>query len=144
MLSYNAFGRPLINDRIDFNISHSGDYVICAATDTGRVGIDIEKIRPIAPDDFKNYMTADEWAAIKRSDKPRDTFYEYWTQKESIIKANGQGLSVPLNEIYIHASRAILYDERWVLRQISIAPDYKCHLATSEEDADLIVTNVSF
>ena len=37
--------RPFINEQIDFNISHSGDYVIVAISDFSKVGIDIEKHR---------------------------------------------------------------------------------------------------
>ncbi len=46
------FGRPFVGNRIDFNISHSGGYVLCAITDSGMLGIDIEKIRPISLSDY--------------------------------------------------------------------------------------------
>ncbi len=82
-LSYTKFGRPYLdNSRIDFNISHSGDYVVCAVTTHGRIGIDIEKIKPIDLFDFERYMTPQEWNAIRDSVEPYHTFYSYWTKKE--------------------------------------------------------------
>ena len=143
-LSYNEFGRPFLNDRVDFNISHSGGCVVCAATDMGRVGIDIEEIRPIDLDDFKNSLTSGERATIKQADRPYNKFFQYWTMKESIIKANGQGLSVPLSEIHVHRNLAVLYDETWFLKEICIDPDYKCYLAADAGHADFIVKKASF
>jgi 4'-phosphopantetheinyl transferase len=143
-LSYNAFGRPFLNDRIDFNISHSGDRVVCVATDTARVGIDIEAIRSIDLSDFKGFLTAEEWSVIKRADRPRDKFFDYWTIKESTLKAYGKGLSVPLNEIHICANRSRLYNQTWFISRIPIAIDYRCCVATDEENAKMIVRNVTF
>lgn len=141
-LSYTSFGRPFLNYGIDFNISHSGGCVICAATDGECVGVDIEKIRSVELNDVRDTMTADEWTAIHQSDAPHDTFFAYWTQKESIIKADGRGLSVPLDKIYIQGDIGILYDKQWFLRELSIAPGYKCHLAASQKNADIVLCNI--
>ena len=46
-LQYNAFGRSYINDEIDFNIAHSGAFVMCAISDKVKLGIDIEEIQDI-------------------------------------------------------------------------------------------------
>ncbi|MDR2383938.1 MAG: 4'-phosphopantetheinyl transferase superfamily protein [Prevotellaceae bacterium] len=32
---------------------------------------------------------------------PFFTFYDYWTIKESVIKAEGRGLSIPLKNIFV-------------------------------------------
>jgi len=143
-LSYDAFGRPFLAVGGDFNISHSGGCVICAATDKGRVGIDIEEIRHINMADFKHSMTSAEWASIQNSNRPHSTFFEYWTIKESVLKAHGQGLSIPLNEIHIHKDRAILYNETWFLKEVFLASDYACCLATDQRDAHVTVRKISF
>src|SRR5688572_25149287 len=46
-LKYNEYGRPYISEEIDFNISHSGEYVLCVAGKGIRLGVDIERIRPV-------------------------------------------------------------------------------------------------
>jgi len=155
-LSYTGFGRPYLdNSGIDFNISHSGDYVICAITDQGRIGIDIEKIKPIDLFGFERYMTPPEWKAIRESAEPYHTFYSYWTKKESAMKAYGCGLSVPLDKILIDNDKAVFYSNFFYknnmdmdmgnnlfLKEIVINISYKCHLATNIENAKIRIFEI--
>jgi len=151
-LSYTGFGRPYLdNSGIDFNISHSGDYVVCAITDQGRIGIDIEKIKPIDLFGFERYMTPPEWKAIRESAEPYHTFYSYWTKKESAMKAYGFGLSVPLDKILIDNDKALFYsnmdmdmdmDNNLFLQEIIINTSYKCHLATNIENAKIRIFEI--
>lgn len=43
---HNDYGKPYFKDfeKINFNISHSGEYVVCCFSDK-EIGVDIEKIR---------------------------------------------------------------------------------------------------
>jgi len=141
-LSYNDFGRPFIDSDIDFNISHSGDYVVCAVADREKVGIDIEKIRPIVLSDFKNYMTYREWEDIAASDRQYDRFYEHWTMKESVIKAEGRGLSIPLTDIRLHQRKAAVYDTVWFLKELMLDIRYKCYLAANSEQPEFEIMEV--
>jgi len=141
-LSYNDFGRPFIDSDIDFNISHSGDYVVCAVADREKVGIDIEKIRPIVLSDFKNYMTYREWEDIAASDRQYDRFYEHWTMKESVIKAEGRGLSIPLTDIRLYQKKAAVYDTVWFLKELMLDIRYKCYLAANSEQPEFEIREV--
>lgn len=44
-LQYNEFGRPYFATyrNLDFNISHSGNIVVCVITNKGKIGVDNEK-----------------------------------------------------------------------------------------------------
>ncbi len=141
-LSYNDFGRPFIDSDIDFNISHSGDYVVCAVADREKVGIDIEKIRPIVLSDFKNYMTSLEWEDIAASDRQYEMFYEHWTMKESVIKAEGRRLSIPLTDIRLHQRKAAVYDTVWFLKELMLDIRYKCYLAANSEQPEFEIREV--
>jgi 4'-phosphopantetheinyl transferase len=143
-ISSTAYGRPFLHDPIDFNISHSGEYVVCAVTDRGRIGIDIEQIRPVALKDFERVLRPEEREGIARSDKPYDHFFTYWTMKESVIKAHGKGLSIPLQAVLIDHSRATLYDKIWFIHGLDIAPEYKCHLAIDNASSEVIIRAVLF
>jgi 4'-phosphopantetheinyl transferase len=103
--SKNKFGKPFLkgHHKISFNISHSGNYVLCAVDDKD-IGIDIEKICDI------NYMELLKKIFINEeiefilngtSEKRIKNFYKMWTLKESYIKADGRGLSIPLKSFCI-------------------------------------------
>jgi len=136
-LLQNEFGRPFLNSEIDFNISHSEEYAVCAISDKGRVGIDVEAIRSINLTHFQDYLTNEEWQAITKSGKPHETFYHYWTIKESVIKADGKGLSTPLSDVIIQNRKALLKETVWFLRELNLHPRYKCHLATNLENSEI-------
>ena len=100
----NAYGKPVLHEPngIHYNISHSGNWVVCAVDDSV-VGIDVEMIKPI---DFKiaeRFFSRDEY--ISFINQPEETklmyFYMIWTLKESYIKTEGKGLCIPLNSFTI-------------------------------------------
>jgi len=89
-IQYDQYNRPFIPNTIDFNISHSGDYVICAAITKGRIGVDIEQILPVNIDLYQDYFTKKEWDLISSSKYSNDVFYDLWTKKEALIKTIGK------------------------------------------------------
>lgn len=97
-------GKPYALDlEVEFNISHSGDIVVCAIDDYP-VGIDIELIRPINLSDAKRVYTEEDLFYIF-GHKPLDDdfvyteekeiltrFFEIWTKTEASGKKIGAGL----------------------------------------------------
>jgi 4'-phosphopantetheinyl transferase len=85
-----------------FNISHTKDLIICAVTLNDDIGCDVENIGrsndvlAIAERYFSKQETTELFALP--SDKQRDRFFDYWTLKESYIKAWGLGLAIPLGD----------------------------------------------
>ncbi|MEP6804699.1 MAG: 4'-phosphopantetheinyl transferase superfamily protein [Flavobacterium sp.] len=133
-IKYNKYKKPFFEDDEDvyFNISHSGEMVICAVTNLCDVGIDIELRRDIDIEDFQSQMTDNEWLKVSTSFNKMDSFYNYWTQKEAVIKCYGKGLYVPLKSFEISQNIAIIDDEKIFLKEIKIDNKYKCHVATGE------------
>ena len=136
-LSYSPYNRPFLDDSIDFNISHSGEYVVCAINNEGRVGIDIERMRPLDFSEFRNYMTSEEWNMMHESPDQLEYFYELWTVKESVIKGEGKGLSIPLLDIHWEGETASVSNNLWYIRKILIDPGYSCHVAANHEISEL-------
>jgi len=88
----------------NFNLSHSGDFVVCAI-DNKPIGIDIEKIESIDHKGIaQSFFSKDEYDFISKGDLQAqvDKFYEIWTLKESYIKADGRGLTIPLKSFSIN------------------------------------------
>jgi 4'-phosphopantetheinyl transferase len=142
-LQYNAFNRPYISAReIDFNISHAGQYVICALSKQHRVGVDIEQVHPVDLQDFAGCFTARELDRLSRSSEFLFDFFNIWTIKEAAIKADGRGLQIPLQQ-FEAGEQIMLGDNLWHIHALKIAHGYVAHLATDGAlRATVIIQNV--
>lgn len=103
---YTKWNKPfLISDELSFNVSHSAEAALIALTTCGDLGVDIEKIRPISDmgDMVKNVFAMKEqraWHTYDPEEQPQ-AFYAGWTRKEAVVKAIGQGLSIPLKSFSV-------------------------------------------
>jgi 4'-phosphopantetheinyl transferase len=129
---YNDYQRPYFNDGFDFNISHSGNRVIGCATLNGKVGIDIELMKPVDLN-YDDYFTATEQQNIRNAKKPDTEFFTYWTRKEALLKAVGTGVYTPLLDIDVSADSFIYKGDNYHLSPINIAADYKSCIAHTVE-----------
>lgn len=96
------------NDGIYVNLSHSGDYAVCAVSDVP-VGVDIQHCRECDMKMAKRFFTVEEAEFINKSTDRNSAFFEIWTKKESFVKAVGKGLAIPLNSFSVLTDR-IEYD----------------------------------
>lgn len=96
----NEYGKPFLKGfpEFCFNLSHSGEWVVCAIDDEA-VGIDVEEINHIDLKISDRFFSEEESADIrsKPASEQLQYFFDIWTLKESYIKAWGKGLSVPLD-----------------------------------------------
>jgi len=143
-IKYTDHNRPWFDSRIDFNIAHSGNFVICCGTNSGSIGVDIELIKPIELDDYIDYFTSDEWRIIRDSEHPSDSFFEFWTRKEAVVKAVGAGLHIPLSDIDVINNRVIYNEIDYYIQKLIIAKDYQCHLASTEPIAIVDYKQIQF
>lgn len=95
-------GKPFIPGTFNFSISYSGNFAICAVSTANQLGIDIEVIKDINYLEFSKYFNDTEWNQIIFSDNPQKSFFHYWTKKESVLKADGRGLSVDLRDVTVN------------------------------------------
>ncbi|MED4570427.1 4'-phosphopantetheinyl transferase superfamily protein [Brevibacillus agri] len=98
----NVYGKPSLQEPLDslhYNLSHSGDWVVCI-TDDRAVGIDIEKKHAIDLQIARQFFAQEECEFIEAerdNERRQARFFTVWTAKESYIKAIGKGLSLPLH-----------------------------------------------
>jgi 4'-phosphopantetheinyl transferase len=137
LIRYSDEQKPYLPEGPHFNISHSGCRVVCLVCKERSVGIDIEYIAGNTSfDEFKTQFTPSELTAIRDSVAPTEKFYQFWTAKESIIKADGRGMNIPLQRVDVNAAQTVLLDGRvWNLYQITQFEGYACHI--SLENASL-------
>jgi 4'-phosphopantetheinyl transferase len=119
-----SYNRPYIkNSNVDFNISHSKDYVVCAFSKNNSIGIDIEALNfDININDFKSIFSRNEFDLIINSNKSIEIFYKLWTIKEAILKADGRGFIAEPKDITINIeqNRATLKNRIYNIRSFKI------------------------
>ena len=102
----NSFGKPdlkpgLTDYSIKFNLSHSSGITACALVLERDIGIDVENnTRKIELDLADRYFSKPESDYLKTCPKGRRQkgYFDFWTLKESYIKARGKGLSIGLDK----------------------------------------------
>jgi 4'-phosphopantetheinyl transferase len=134
-LKYDKFQRPYIADGIDFNIAHSKNMVVCAMSDEGSIGVDVEFIQEINVDEFSAALNNTELHGVRCAASPVKEFYKIWTRKEAAVKADGRGLSLPLRQINAGSGERVEMDDgsMWVLYQLNISNEYCTHVAVKNQ-----------
>jgi len=104
----NKHGKPTLKnpqakDSIYFNMSNSENTCICVFRQHGDIGVDIEKIQDLPDMDriVERFFTSDEKEIFRSlpEQNRKQTFFKFWTRKESLLKAMGVGLSFPLDKV---------------------------------------------
>ena len=144
-------GRPEIaggTDAPDFNVSHTREGAVFAIGDglprNFRVGVDIERYdRRLDADGLaRKFLTLREQASLSGADadERRQRFLRYWTCKEAMSKATGDGLIAPFAQLDVETSAALsLLDgpapylpETWRLHAIAVPEGFLATLALWE------------
>lgn len=147
-LTTNANGKPYLQAApCHYNLSHSGEWVVLIV-DEMPVGIDIEQIRSIDMEIAKRFFSSAEYDKISAmpSNQQLAFFYSMWTLKEAIIKADGRGLSIPLDSFSIliendriHLDRGSSSIQPSFLRQYDIDSTYSLSVCAMRNNFPLEV-----
>lgn len=105
-------GKPYLANRpeICYNISHSGEYIVCAVGDEN-LGIDVERIRDFDLRVAERYFSKPELDDLRsfKDDDRRNYFFLLWTIKESYLKALGRGLTKSLGSFTVSRGEGRFY-----------------------------------
>ena len=92
-------GRPrLTGTGLHVSISHSGATVAVAVSNAGAVGVDVQQVEDDPVQELSPLVLAESEA--RHVAAARD-FFTYWTRKEALVKATGDGVTVPLWEVVV-------------------------------------------
>ncbi len=95
-------GKPYFREGagLFFNLSHSGDKVMCVIADR-EVGCDVEKIADYREGIAKRFFHKREQEFIEAARDKADAFYRIWTLKESVMKACGKGMQLAMDSFCV-------------------------------------------
>jgi len=130
-LSRDNYGKPFLFSGMQkvflyFNLSHTSGMMCCAVSRNHPLGVDVEDASREIKYDFRDYLSTEEKASLANIYLNRGNYiYCLWTLKEAFLKADGRGLSLPLdsfgfsikneteieNGIEIHFSNS--FEKKW-------------------------------
>jgi len=145
-------GRPRLVScppRFDCNWSHSGEGLLVALVEGGRVGIDLESLRPRsrALALARRFFDPAEAGWLKGLDEAEQarSFLRLWCAKEALLKAHGHGISFGLDRLRFTDTAeglrlqacdpALGAVEAWSIRELRPAPGYVGALAWNARGA---------
>lgn len=146
-------GKPQIGGlpegRLEFNLSHSGRFLLAAVTRGAEIGVDVEQVRPM-PDAERlaeTFFAPRERAelALVEAARREEALFACWTRKEAYLKARGDGLSFGLDRFAVPVApdavaRLLWVDgepdapARWRLADLDVAPGYRAAAAVRRPD----------
>ena len=130
-LSYNKLQKPILPETTQFNISHAGNVVICAFNTKGLVGVDVEIIKPITLEDYEFIFDTDTFRQLRQARDQEGAFFEAWTIREAILKAEGSGLTEDAKKIIYKDGVAKFKNQNWFIKPFPVPKQHIAHLATN-------------
>jgi 4'-phosphopantetheinyl transferase len=92
-------GKPrVVGADVRFSIAASADRVAVAVTRGAEIGVDVEQVNPALE---VAELTADVLSDAERGASSPAGLLTYWTRKEAVLKATGDGLHVPLSDLTV-------------------------------------------
>jgi len=120
-------GRPRVPDAdVHVSVSKSADLAVVALTRLGAVGVDVER------DTATVTELADRLLAPGEDASGAGDLLALWCRKEAVVKATGDGLTVPLDEVVAQAGRPVRYRGRPLdahVQDLEVATGYAAALA---------------
>jgi len=88
-------GKPYINGKNEFSISHCGELVSLIVSDKP-IGLDIQIIEDKVPSNLNKICSNEE---IEQINNKNEMFFMTWTRKEAIIKLLGESILSKIKDI---------------------------------------------
>ena len=139
----NEFGKPIAENGVCFNLSHSGDWVLLAVH-SADVGCDIEKLRYTRYERMGKIVFTDrELAQIHFAFDKMNAFYQIWTKKEALLKCMGSGFHREAKSVDVSGDSFCEGKNRYNLRSLVFADYILSVCSEDEQPIDLTFVDLS-
>ncbi|MEI2692486.1 MAG: 4'-phosphopantetheinyl transferase superfamily protein [Anaerolineae bacterium] len=146
-----AHGKPALSSgfgdgAIHFNLSHSHELLLCAVSRQRRVGVDVERVRPLpAIDRMAGRVMSDAeaaaWQALPAEEK-LPVFFSTWTRKEALVKGQGERLAAAFARVDVtlapgqQTTQLSGQDDQpaWLIYSLSVVAGYAGAVAIEETE----------
>jgi len=146
--------KPYINntnhDQLCFNISHSGDWILVAVSNS-EIGADTEQVNYAFnyKDVLQGNFSSAEIDYIDQ-DSSVERFFMLWTRKEALTKATAKGLdedlkSIPcLDGVHVTESSTVSSEEDWQISTFKLSENYLASVANNIKIVTIRFWDISF
>lgn len=149
--SFNEHNKPyLLNQpNIFFNLSHSGNYAICAVS-SDETGCDIEELENTNLKIAKKFFHPNEYKLLTEEtniQKQQELFFRLWTLKESFVKNIGTGINLGFDkfEIVMKDEISIIQNfnnTKYYFTEINSIKNYKCAVCSKFKEINICNTDI--
>lgn len=107
-----------LDEQANFNLSHSGKYVLCSVDGSGtkgaEVGCDVEMVGRYHAKIANRYFAEEEidWINGKQALERSERFYCIWVLRESFLKATRKGMQLDMKTFAFHMKNM---EQKWEL-----------------------------
>lgn len=127
---------------VRFNVSHAGELALLAFGVGRDIGVDVERIRGDVPVErlAARFFSGNERETLERlpAERRRERFFAYWTRREAVAKASGEGLSLASDRLDLSPGFEAEPSDTWIqvrrgsrfrVRDLDVAPGYRAAVA---------------
>ncbi len=129
---HTPYGKPYLQgfNNFYFNIAHTENIIVCAVSDYGEIGVDIEKERNINEKVIKRFFSKEEQAYIQNGGVNKNIRYtEIITKKEAYSKMMGLGLKMEYPKFNVfEIPITIIYLENYIISICCEGLDQKSYI----------------
>lgn len=152
-IAYRATGKPYLpHSQVQFNISHTNRFLICAITFNHPIGVDYQVMYDITNRDtlVRSFFSPHEQQHYEKlqGEEALEYFFETWVRKEAYMKATGLGFHLPSRRFSICSENGedpflrsdheqFLPLDAWSIKDLALQPGYKGALAIKGEIEDI-------
>ena len=136
---YQTHAKPMVSALqnsldLQFNISHTHDFLVIVLSLQHEVGVDIELMRSNIDvlNMAQHSFSAEEYQAIAAlpAQQQQELFFQLWTRKEAVLKCLGSGLYHPLEKVVVlQPGYVTVENEDCYVQSFFLAEDYQAALA---------------
>lgn len=119
------FGKPVLaNEAIHFNLTHSQHWLaIMLSKQPCGVDIEITNQKRNYSKLIQRFFTQEEARYFDTNTTQNELFFEWWTTKEAVLKAHGQGISAGLDKINLCQNTHSLNQKDYSLEHVQFTAE---------------------
>jgi 4'-phosphopantetheinyl transferase len=148
--SYNENGKPLVDDKFNFNLSHAGGQMLVGVTQGRMLGVDIETRdrRTESESIARRFLSSHEVEQLLQFpiDERGAAFLRCWVRKEAYVKALGTGIGGGLQNFSVSladcAVTSLLWPgdaAGWTFYDVEMGPEFIASVALTSNPCELRV-----